>query len=86
MPAHQYLGLHNRQHRPPIDEAGKYDEGQAGGVGGASGRRLAFNVQGQLFAEKEVFGRELPMGVQSGPDELKGIEQHFDTVAAITAG
>ena len=59
-------------------EAGKHDEGQAGGVGGASGPRLAFDVQGQLFAEKEVFGRELPVGVQSGPDELKGIEQHFE--------
>ena len=39
VPAHQRVGLHNRQHWPPVDESGQDDERQPRGVGGAAGLR-----------------------------------------------
>jgi hypothetical protein len=39
---------------------------------------LAFDVQGQLFAQKQVLGGEPLVRVQGGPDQLKDVEQHID--------
>jgi hypothetical protein len=44
---------------PPLDEGRQGNKGDACGVIGPAGLHPAFQVQGQLLPQEQVFGREL---------------------------
>jgi hypothetical protein len=71
-------GLHNRQQRRPVNESREHHKREPRGVGGAAGLRLAFDEQGQLFAQKQVLAGKPLVRVQGGPEKLKDIEEHID--------
>jgi hypothetical protein len=57
MPANQRRRLHHSQRLAPVEPAGEPDEGETGGVSGALRLDMAFLVEGELFAQKEIFCR-----------------------------
>ena len=56
MPADKGRRLHHSQRLAPVEPACKPDQGKAGGVSSALRLDVALLVQGELFAQEEVFG------------------------------
>ena len=59
MPTHERVRLHDRQQPTLFDHTRQYDQRHARRIIGAAWLHLAFEVQGQLFLEKEVLRGEV---------------------------
>jgi hypothetical protein len=59
MPPDERFRLDDGQQMPPLDEGRHGAERDACGVIGPAGLHPAFQVQGQLLPQEQVFGREL---------------------------
>jgi hypothetical protein len=75
MPPDEGLRLHNGEGLSPIEPAREPDEGEASAMRSASRLNVTFLVQGQLFAQKEVFCRECRGRTETEPEEAQGITQ-----------
>ena len=60
MPAYKRVGPNNRQQLPRGYDAREQREGDAGGVVGSLRSTLTFEVAGELLAQEEVLGRQVP--------------------------
>jgi hypothetical protein len=80
MPASEGLWLYNDQGLAPVKPATEPDQGHAGGMGGALRCDVAFLIQRQLFAQKEVFSCEGRCRSETLHEKAPGIyderEQH----------
>ena len=56
MPAEKRRRLHNRQRLTPVKPAPQPEQGEAGRISGAPWRDLAFLIEDELFAQKEILG------------------------------
>src|SRR5688572_32895563 len=54
MPADQRGWLYHSQRLPPVEPAREPNQGETGGVSGALRLDVAFLIQRQLFAQKEI--------------------------------
>ena len=75
MPAEKRRRLHNRQRLTPVEPAPKPEQGEAGGIRGAPWRDLAFLIEGELFAQKEILCGERHGGMQTETEEVYRIDQ-----------
>jgi hypothetical protein len=75
MPADQRSWLDDDQSMALVQPAGKRARGDAGRMGSPFGFGLAFLVEGELFAQKEVLRREGVVWAQAEQQEARGIVQ-----------
>jgi hypothetical protein len=59
----------------PVEPAPQPDEGEAGGIGGTPGLDLTLLVQGELFAQKEIFCYQGSRWTQTQEQEARSITQ-----------
>ena len=77
MPADQRGRLDNDQGLPPVEASGKPGQGETGGRGDAPGLDVAFLIQRQLFAQKEIFRGKGSEEAQTHPEATPAIaEEH----------
>jgi hypothetical protein len=69
MPVEKCCRLHDRQRLTPVEPAPEPDQGEAGGIRGAPWRDIALLIEGELFAQKEVFCSERRGRAQTEPEE-----------------
>ena len=74
MPAEECCGLHNGEGLAPITTAREPDQGQTGSISGASGLDMALLVQGELFAQEEVFRGKYRSWTQTESQETDDID------------
>ena len=77
MPADQRRWLHDDDGLTPVEPAGEPDQGHSSRLRGTTWRDLAFLVEGQLFAQKEVLCRQGRTRAQAQAQEAPRIhEEH----------
>ncbi len=62
VPTDQGLKPHNHQSNSPIEPAAEQHEGEARRIVSKSGLDLAFLIEGELLAQKQILGRERSSG------------------------
>src|SRR4051794_3430533 len=75
MPVDQRGWLHHGQRLSPIEPAGEPSQGHPSRLRGTMWLDLAFMVQGQLFAQKEVLSSEGRTGAQAQEQEAPPIHE-----------
>ncbi len=71
MPADQRGWLYHSQCLVPVEPAREPDQGETGGVSGALSLDVAFLIQRQLFAQKEIFCGKCGAGAQAIAQERR---------------
>jgi hypothetical protein len=58
MPTDQCVRLNDGQDRAPFEESRELSQCEANGIGGAMGLLFSFNIEPELFAQKQTLGSE----------------------------
>jgi hypothetical protein len=75
MPTDKRGGLHNRESLAPVKTVREPDQSQTGSISGASRLDMALLVQGELFAQEEVFCCKYRSWTQTEAQETTDINQ-----------
>ncbi len=69
MPTDQRVGFDDHKGIPPIEEASELSQRITNGVGGPPRFYFALDIQGELFAQKQILGRESCWGTEAQAKE-----------------
>ena len=58
MPQHQCIRSDDGQDRAPVEESRQLSQRETNRIGGATGLLLSFNIEPELFAQKQILGSQ----------------------------
>src|SRR5262252_5989369 len=78
MPSNERRGLHDGEDPTPIDQSRQRYQRNPRRIVSSTGFHLPFDVQGQLFFQKQVLGSEMGMRPNRGGGETREVTAETD--------